>query len=195
MEFESIRFILIGTTHGFINDFLKQKEIIEEVNPEIILSEDMQDVSLISKKDYIKIIQGKKVSEMVEFEEMRPLIELCYKKKIKLIGIDFYNFGFNDKLQRIVKNEIKPLKKDIKKIEELIKQREKRHLKILRDFENKSEKPILVLIGSWHLRENSLIMKSLKNYKVIFPCDKTGKMLIKPSKDGDVHYCTRVKNG
>jgi hypothetical protein len=194
MDSGTAQFIFIGDTHGFINDFSKQKEIIEKINPEIILSESMQDISLISKEDYIKAIQRRKISEMVEFEEMKLLIELCYKNKIKLIGIDFPNFGFDDRLQKIVKGEIKPLKKDIKKIEALIGQRERRHLEILRKFENKSRKPILVLIGSWHLRESSLVMKSLKNYKVIFPCDENGKILTKPSKTGDIRYCMRVKN-
>jgi hypothetical protein len=190
-----IQFIFIGDTHGFINDFLKQKEIIEEINPKIILSENMQDISLISKEDYIKIIQRKKISDMVDFGKMKSLIELCYKKNIKLIGIDLPNFGFNDKLQGIVNGKVKPSKEDIKEIREIVKQREKKHLEVLKKFENKSEKPILVLIGSWHLRENSLIMRSLKNYKIIFPCDKNCKILMKPSKTGDVSYCTRVKNG
>jgi len=195
MNSESIKFIFIGNTHGFINDFLKEKEIIEKVNPIIILSENLQNISLISEEDYLRILRLKKISDMVKFDEIKPLIELCYKKKIKLIGMDFFNFGFNDRLQKIIKGEVKPLKEDIKKIEEITKQREKKHLDILKEFENKSENPILVLIGAWHLRENSLIMKSLRNYKVIFPCDKNGKILIKPSKIGDIQYCMRVKNG
>jgi uncharacterized iron-regulated protein len=195
MNSETTRFIFIGDTHGFVNDFIKQKEIIEKVNPKIILSENMQNISLITEKDYIKIIQRKEISAMVNFDEMEPLIKLCYKKKIKLIGIDFPNFGFNEKLQKIVKGELKPINKDIKELNKIIKMRQKKHLKILKKFEKESEKPILVLIGAWHLRENSLIMKSLKNYKVIFPCDKNDKILIKPSKAGDVHYCVRVKNG
>lgn len=194
MDSESTRFIFLGDTHGFINDFLKQEEIIKKINPEIVLSENMQEISLISKEDYVRILQRKKISEMVKFEEMKPLIELCYKERIKLIGIDFHNFGFDDKLQKIVNGKMKSSEEDIKKIKGIIKQREKRHLKFLKEFEGKSKKPILVLIGSWHLREDSLIMKSLKNYKAIFPCDKNGKILLKPSKAGDVRYCMRVKN-
>lgn len=188
------KFIFIGDTHGFINDFSKQKEIIEKINPEIVLSENMQEISLISERDYIKIIQNKKISQIVSFKEVKELISICHKKKISLIGIDFNNFGLNKKLQMIIKGKKRPSNEDLKEINNIIKKREERHLEILKESENKSKKPILVLIGSWHLRENSLIMKSLKNYEVIFPCDKNGKILIKPSKIGDVHYCTRVKN-
>jgi len=194
MDSEIVKFVFVGDTHGFIDDFSKQKEIIERINPRIILSESMQDISLVTNEDYIKIFQRKKISEMISFEEMEPLMKLCHKKKIKLIGMDFHNFGFNEKLQKIVKGEIKPLKKDINEIKRITKSRQTRHLEMLKKFENKSKNSILVLIGAWHLSEDSLIMKSLKNYKIIFPCDKHGKILTKPSKAGDIHYCVRVKN-
>lgn len=195
MDSETVKFIFIGDTHGFLDDFSKQKEIIEKINPQIVLSESMQNISLITKEDYTKILKRKKISEMVNFEEMEPLINLCYKKKIKLIGIDFLNFGFNDRLQKIVNGEIKPLKEDIKEIKKITELRQKKHLEMLKEFKNKSKLPILVLIGAWHLAENSFIMKSLNNYKVIFPCDKNNRILTKPSKAGDAHYCVRVKNG
>ncbi len=195
MDSEAIKFVFIGDTHNFVNDFSKQKEIIEKIKPKIILSENMQDISLISEQDYLKIIKGKKISEMVNFEEVENLINLCYNMKINLVGMDFRNFGFNERLQKIVKGELNPLNEDIKEINKIIRMRQKKHLDVLKTFEDKSEHPILVFIGTWHLKENSLIMKSLKNYKVIFPCDKYGKMLMKPSKAGDVNYCVRVKNG
>lgn len=195
MDSETVKFVFVGDTHGFIDDFSKQKEIIEKMKPKIILSESMQDISLISESDYARIIQEKRLSEMVNFEEVENLVNLCHKMKIKLIGIDFHNFGFNEKLQKIVKGEIKPIEEDIKEMKKIIKMRQKKHLDTLKIFESKPESPILVLIGAWHLKENSLIMKSLKNYKVIFPCDKHDKIITKPSKAGDIHYCVRVKNG
>ena len=51
---------------------------------------------------------------MTSFGEVEKLIKLCFEKKIKLIGIDFHNFGFDENLQKKIKNQ-KELQKKRKK--------------------------------------------------------------------------------
>ena len=187
-------FIFLGDTHGFINDFIKQKEIIEIIHPDFVLSESLQNISLDSKERYIEILRTKKISEMVSFEEVNDLINLCNKKDINLIGIDLENFGFDKSLQKKIKNNIALSEDEEFKMNEILKRRSEHQLKMIKDFKKKTEKPIIIIVGSWHLRKDSLLMKSLDNYKVIFPCDSKGSLLIEPPKNkNNISYCERIK--
>ena len=182
-------FIFIGDTHGFLDDFEKQKEIIERYNPEYVLSERLEDISLESKKDYLKILNDKKISDMTSFSEVKDLIELCYNKNIKLIGIDFRNFGFDENLQKKIKNQQEPSTKEQEEIDKIIIEREGKHLGMLKKYKDKSSKPIVVVIGSWHLREDSPIFEYLESYKIIFPCDKNGNMIFEPTEE--ISWCEK----
>ena len=99
--------IFLGDTHGFIDDFKKQKEVIDQIKPEFVLVEKLENISLKSKKDYLIIIKNKKLSNMTSFGEVEKLIKFCYNKGIKLIGIDFKNFGFGKNLQIKIKKQEK----------------------------------------------------------------------------------------
>lgn len=193
-NFSSFLFIFIGDTHGFVNDFKKQKEIVEQINPEFILMENLQNLKLISEYDYQLLFKRKRISSLVNFKRIRDIIKLSYIKKIKLIGIDFKDFGFNKNLQEIIKRKKSPNTKEKKEIDKILKKREKHHLKMLKKYEGKSNKPIIVILGSWHLRDDSLIIKNINNCKIIFPCDKDGTLLIEPPKNGEVKYCEKIKN-
>lgn len=187
-------FIFIGDTHGFISDFKKQKQIINNVNPQFVLSEQLQDIILDSKEKYVKILRNKKISEMVSFKEVQDLIELCYKKGIKLIDMDLRNFGFDSKLQATIKNGKKVSKKDEIKIDSIIKKRQLRQLEIIKKYKSIATKPLVIILGTWHLQENSILMNSLNNYIVIYPCDNNGSILLKPSKKKiRITYCRRIK--
>lgn len=78
--------IIIGGTHGFIDDFLKQKEIIIKTNPEFVLSEEVEDLVLDSKEKFKNLFEKRNISNMTSFEEVEKLVRLCFEKNIKLIG-------------------------------------------------------------------------------------------------------------
>ena len=124
INLSSFSFIFIGETHGFINDFEKEREIINKVNPEFVLSEQMQEIILDTKEKYSYLIQKQKISELVYFEEVKDLILLCQKKGIKLIGMDLINFGFGEELISIIKEKKSPTKLQSKRIEDTLKKRE-----------------------------------------------------------------------
>ena len=182
----------IGHTHGFIDDFKKQKEIIEKVKPDFVLCESMENLSLISKEDYNQIFKKREISNMTSFEENEKLIRFCFEKNIKLVGIDFENFGFNEILQNKIKKQQEITEEENKEVENILKKRSKHHLMIIKDILNKTEKPIIIILGSWHLREDSLLMRDLHNYKIIFPCDENGNLLHEPT-DKKISYCERTK--
>lgn len=190
----SFSFIFLGDTHGFIDDFSKQKEIIEKINPDIVLSETMQEIVLDSKEKYLEILNKKYISEMTKFGEVENIINFCFKKNIKLIGIDLKNFGFSKNLQEKITTNKEISKIEEEQINKILKKRAKYQLERIKKYKDESQKPILIIIGAWHLRENSLLMKSLDNYKVIFPGDKNGNLLIEPPKNKeDVIFYERIK--
>ncbi|MDO8516636.1 MAG: hypothetical protein Q7S33_00780 [Nanoarchaeota archaeon] len=175
--------IFLGDTHGFINDFIKQKEVIEEIMPEFILSENLQNISLNSKEEYAQILKSKKISDNISFEELEPLIKLCDNKNIKIIGMDLPNFGFDEDLQSKIKNQKNLTKEDQIKLKDILKVREETHISKIKEYLNKTNKPLLIIVGSWHLRKNSHLRKNFSNYKVIYPSNLKGKLLTKPPKN------------
>ena len=184
MKFSSIT--LIGSTHGFVDDFLKQNEVIQLVKPEFVLCEELENLELDSKEKFNELFQSKKISDMTSFGEVEKLVRLCFNKGIKLIGIDFENFGFNNILIKKIKEE--------EEINKIVESRERIHLDKILEYTKKTSRPIIIILGSWHLREGSLLRKKLKNYKLILPCDKNNKALFEPTKDKDIQYKEVISN-
>ncbi len=176
------KIIFIGDTHGFIDDFKKQKEIIENYKSESVLAEQLQEVSILNKGDYQNKIY------LNRFSDQNKLINLCSQKGIKLVGIAFKDFGFSKRQQNIVKGEIKPTKQDIIKIQNLTKKRTKHHIILIKKYFKLSQKPIIVILGSWHLKENSELRKFFKSSKIIIPVDETNHTITKPKKINKIHY-------
>lgn len=192
MEFS---FVILGCTHGFIDDFLKQKELIQLIKPEFVLCEELENLELDSREKFNELFQKKKISEMTPFGEVERLVRLCFNKGIKLIGIDFKNFGFNNNLRKKIKNNEELTKSEEEELKNTLEFREKTHLDKILEYDKKTFRPIIVILGSWHLRKNSLLRKKLKNCKIILPCDKNNKPLFKPPKDKNVKYLEIIQNG
>ena len=190
----SFSFIFIGSTHGFIDDFLKQKEIIEEVKPEIVLCEELENLELDSKEKFNELFQKKEISNMTSFNEVEKLVKLCFDKNIKLIGIDFHNFEFNEDSQKKIKTQTELTKDEEKNIKKIIKLREKKHLNKILEYQGKTSRPLVIIVGCWHLRKSSLLRKKLKNYKIIIPSDEKGNPLFSPKEVKEVKY-TEITSG
>ena len=194
IDLSSFSFIFIGETHGFVNDFEKEQEIINKANPEFVLSEQMQEIILDTEENYLSLIKKQKISELVSFEEVKNLVLLCQKNRIKLIGMDFTNFGFNKEVNPVIKGQKSPTKFQEKQIEDILKKREIKHLETINNYNPKTKKPIVILLGSWYLKEDSLLMTSLNNYIAYFPRDAEGNQLIgSPGAAKSIKYSHRIK--
>lgn len=189
-----LSFIFIGSTHSFLDDFSKQKEIIESVKPEFLLSEELENLKLDNEDKFKEIMEKEFISDMTSFDEVEKLIKLCFEKNIKLIGIDFHNFGFDENLQRKIKNQKELTKEEEEILEELTKKREKHHLSRILRYKSKTKLPIVVILGCWHLRKDSLLRKRLENYKIIAPLDENGEVLFEPSNK-EIKYGEIISNG
>ena len=182
------KLIFIGDTHGFIKDFNKQKEIIERYNPEFILAEQLQEISITNKDSYIK------ASKDQRFKEQAELMELCRKRDIKLIGIDFKDFGFDQRIQSIIKGEVHPTKKELAIIKGIVKERSKHHINMIKHFLLITSKPLIVIVGSWHLRKQSQLRKTFKKYLAIYPIDEKGNILTDSRKIENINYLEIIKS-
>ena len=196
MNFSSFSFIFIGDTHGFLNDFIKQKEIIEQVNPEFVLAEQLQDIVLDSKKSFLEIVDKRYISELVDFEHVEQLIKLCDKKNIKLVGMDIKDFGYEKGIRNIILGKRKPTKEEEKAVEKIVEKREMHQLRAIQKYAKMTKKPIVIITGCWHLREDSSILKSLDRYLVVYPSDGNGNLITEKPKDiTKITYRNLVKNG
>ncbi|MFP4523375.1 MAG: hypothetical protein ACLFNM_02395 [Candidatus Woesearchaeota archaeon] len=189
-----LSFIFIGSTHSFLDDFSKQKEIIELVKPEFLLSEELENLKLDTEDRFKEILEKKFISDMTSFNEVEKLLNLCFEKKIKLIGIDFHNFGFDENLQRKIKNQKELTKEEEGILEELTKKREKYHLSKILEYKSKTKLPIIIILGCWHLRKDSLLRRRLENYKIIAPLDENGEVLFEPNNK-EIKYGEIISNG
>ncbi len=178
-------YIFIGSTHGFINDFLKQKEIILEIKPEYVLCEDIQNIVLDNNEKFINFIKKKTFSDVTSFEEVRDLVNLCYINNIKLIGIDKNNFGLNNLLIEKIKENSNFTYIEEKECEKIAILREKLHIKNINHYKKKTSQTMVIILGSWHLRENGLLRKKLNNFKVILPCDINKKPIFEPIENNN----------
>ncbi len=190
----NLSFIFIGSTHSFLDDFSKQKKIIESIKPEFVLNEELENLRLDSESKFKEILKKEFISEMTTFNEVEKLIRFCFENKINLIGIDFYNFGFNKNLQDKIKNQKELTKEEEKTLNEIINKREEHHLSKILEYKEKTKRPIVVIVGCWHLRKDSLLRKKIKNYKIIAPLDENGEVLFEPS-DKEIKWGEIVTNG
>ncbi len=188
-------YIFIGSTHSFIDDFSKQKEVINSINPEFVLSEELENLKLDSNEKFRKILEKRHISEMTPFGEIENLIKLCFEKNINLIGIDFHNFGLGKSLRNKIKHKIKLTKEEEEELNKIARRREEYHLTKILEYKEKTDKPMVVILGCWHLRRGSLIRKNLKNYKIIAPIDEHGEVLFEPSRERKIKYGEIVSNG
>jgi hypothetical protein len=190
----NLPFIFLGSTHGYLDDFTKQKEIILALKPEFVLYEELEDLTLDSKEKFEDLCKKKKISNMTSFEEVEKIVNLCLKEKIKLIGIDLKNFGFDENLQKKIKNQEEVSSQEEETLNKITSLREKIHLEKILEYKKKTSKPLVIIMGSWHLREGSFLRKNLKNYKLILPCDKNNKPLFGPGEDKEVRYVEITSN-
>lgn len=160
--------VFIADTHGYINDFKKQKEIIQLVDPDVILYEQLQHIKLKTDKDFQKIMKERKISDSTSYNEVRGLIEFCHVKPLPLIGMDLENFGYDEHLQRVINGCTESQPNDVAKLSEIMIKREEHHLKMINTFKDKK---VVVILGAWHI-QNSSIMEKLDTYAAIYPVDK-----------------------
>ena len=92
-----------------------------------------------------------------------------------------------------IKTQTELTKDEEKNIKKIIKLREKKHLNKILEYQGKTSRPLVIIVGCWHLRKSSLLRKKLKNYKIIIPSDEKGNPLFSPKEVKEVNITLNVK--
>lgn len=158
--------ILFGETHGFFNDLEVQKEIIEKANSKLYLYEMLEDKKITSKEEfneYLSKNDKEKFSVISSYEEIKPVIKLAEKMKLKIIGCDIKDMG-RENTDFLKKTELTPEEEKFET--DLLEKREKHQAEIIKEYANSTEN-IFVSLGAYHLRKDSEIFKNITNEFII----------------------------
>ena len=166
----NIRAIFFAETHGMIDELGIQEKIIKYSKPNFYLYELLEEINLISKKDFEDFLSradNEDFSIISKVSDLKPTVLMAKKFNISLIGCDIKNMLREDTKFR----EPKELSKlELKKEDEIIKKREERQNKIISRYLGLKSNLLLVSLGAYHLRENSPILESVKsNYLLVYP--------------------------
>lgn len=161
---KEIRVIFFGETHGLLPEHEIIDLILKHNKIDCILYELLEEQQLRNSGSRIKFLSNqdsKDFSVISKFRDLKKTVSLAEKYKIPIIGCDITNMYRKDKnfLEHIDENQ-EPI---------IMKTREKKQREIL-DTELKKNKLILVLVGTYHLRKESELLKKLNhNHIIILP--------------------------
>ncbi len=171
-DFNSIKrernIIIFGETHGFVKDEVKHiKYLVKLFEPKLILYELLENKKLLILRDIDKFLSNsdnKEFSLISKYGELRDVITIAKKNNIPIIGCDLKNMGRKNKF--LIDKELS--KKELKEEKEILDKRESHQIKIIKNQLN-NYKNIFVILGAWHIRKGSQIIKNFKNGIVVFP--------------------------
>lgn len=149
--------ILFGDTHGLLNEIPKIKELIKTHNPELILYELLEETTLATMEEidnFLKNYPENNFSLISKYGELFPVIKLAKKYDIPIVGCDYKDMLREDTKFR----ELDAKKINLKNEERIMKKREARQLTIIKKH---AHKKLLVLVGAYHLRTDS-VLRNLK---------------------------------
>ena len=164
-----IEIVLIGEIHGWDKSLEIERSFLQSLKPGLFLHELLEDYT-IKPSDAKKILTKKKwMSKVHSFQELRQIFSLISTLKIIGKGHDMASHGIKNIQNYYIKNR-ELTEKEEKDEQALIKRREDEQKEIILKILN-NEKPVIAISGSYHLRNNSHLIKSLKDKKMalIYP--------------------------
>ncbi|MEK6894466.1 MAG: hypothetical protein AABX10_03305 [Nanoarchaeota archaeon] len=160
MRLHNINLVLFGEYHGFINQIDVQKRVIEEVKPNYFLYEMLEWKKILDDKDAKKFLSTSDqdgFSVVSSYGQLKPIIKLCRRFDLPIIGCDLKNMGVNNGWR---KNKFSKEKAD-----KITKRRELQQAKVINQYVSKGL--TFALLGDYHLRKNSFLWQKLKEKKFI----------------------------
>jgi len=151
---QDINLIIFGETHGFLDDFSVQEEIIKIFNPNIFLYERLEEETLFSEKEkqnFLNQETDKDFSVISTFGDLKKTISLAAKYNLLIKGNDIKNMSRENK---DFLKKIELTKEEEKLEEEILSEREKKQVQGILDSLKKGNK-IFASTGAYHLREDS----------------------------------------
>src|SRR5690606_26633690 len=120
------------------------------------------------------------------FKPKKILIEGCNEshvlKCLKNKNYDFLDKQYYDYPKSIydkIQNKIKLTKLETHVLNERIQERTKNHLELIK----KQKERTLIILGSWHLRHESELIKEHPDSIIIYPGNERGELVFEPKKE------------
>ena len=181
---ESINAVIFGETHGFLDDSLILRKILNNFTPEIIVYEMLEETKLLTKEEkerFLREPDEKDFSVISNYGELKKIVGLANEFDIPIVGNDIKNMGRENK--DFLK--ITSMTPEQEKFEEiLLEKRENRQSAELKKLLDEG-KIFLATTGAFHLRTDSPLFKIKGHYLVIFPI-YGGVQLFEPPENFDV---------
>ncbi len=177
IDSKKIKLILFGETHSLLNELPIQEEIIKNITFGFYLYELLEEEKIIDKnkaEEFLKKPDSEKFSIISTFGELKPIIKLASKFNISVIGCDIKNMLRKD---RSFLEKTNLTQKEMENEEKIMEQRERKQFEVVNEYLSKSDEPLFVSIGLYHIRKNSYLIKNLKeNFLICYPLTKGNKL-------------------
>ena len=165
------KIILFGETHGFIDDEVGHiEELIKIFRPNIILYELLEAEKLTtfnSKEKFLENPDNKRFSIISDYGSLKNVVKLAKRYNLPIEGCDLKNMGRS----KPVTIKANPTKKELDFEERINNRREKYTLKFIKEAISKN-KLCFVIIGAYHLRKESPLIKGLNKMIIVYPTYK-----------------------
>ena len=186
----NIKLVLFGEYHGFLNQILVQRKIIQSVRPDFFLYEMLEEDKVLNEKDAKKFLSksdSKDFSFISTYGQLKPIIRLAKILDLPIIGCDIKNMGCKNKDWRKKKFSHEEAKK-------ITNKRELKQVEVINQYTSKGL--VFVLLGDYHLRKNGLVLSKLRERKAIIvkPLFKWEERLSHPKRfmDSEISYIIKM---
>ncbi|MEK6861827.1 MAG: hypothetical protein AABY07_07720 [Nanoarchaeota archaeon] len=164
MRTNKTKIIFFAETHGILDELKIQEKIISKLKPTRYVYELLEEGKITSEKGFKKFLDNKnskRFSVISSYGELKPTVRLAKKYHLPMVGCDVKN------MYRTKRNFLSDINTNE---EEIMRKREERQAKVIKESLNCYGFPIFVSVGAFHLRKNSLIFKKIKsNFIIVYP--------------------------
>ncbi len=193
----NIKVVLFGEYHGFLGQDKLQRKIIQVTRPDFFLYEMLEESKIMNNKQariFLNKPNNQDFSFICTYGYLKPMIRLARAFSLQIIGCDIKNMCIKNKNWSKISHKERIATFSDKEAEIITRKRELRQVKIINKYSSKGL--VFVILGTYHLRRNSVVLSHLKDKKAI---------IIRPSfdwrerfndrkkfKDSDVSYNLRM---
>ena len=178
-NYKEFDIVIIGDLHGFDKSIKIEKELIKSFKPQFVLHEMLESYNL-TKEEAKSIIKAKNwKSKLFNYKSISYIFKLAKETNATFIGSDLKNHGIKNLNDYHVDREL--TKQEEEDEEKLIKKRELKQADNIIRFLNKKKK-LICITGTYHLRKNSVLVKTLSKLKNL------NILLVYPHINGKLFY-------
>src|SRR3989338_300361 len=196
---QKIKLVLFGEYHGFVNQIDVQKAIIKKVKPYFFLYEMLEEKKILNDREANKFLSTPDkddFSVVSNYSQLKPIIRLCRRFGLPIIGCDIKNMCIKDKNWSKMSHKERIATFSNEEGERMENKRELRQAKVINEYTSKGL--VFAVLGTYHARRNSLVLSKLREKQaiVIRPAFKWKERFNHKEKfkDSEISYIVKLIN-